>query len=63
MDWMVQGSNPSSGVEVFLIPPYGPWDPHSLLYKWYRVPFPAVKKKAHLAPRLKKEKNHISIPP
>ena len=39
-----------------------PWDPHSLLYNWYLVAFPGLKRPGcavdhppHLAARLKKE--------
>jgi hypothetical protein len=38
----VQGSNPSGG-EIFRTRPDRPWGPPSLLYNWYRIPFPGVK--------------------
>jgi hypothetical protein len=40
---MVQGSNPGGG-EILRTHPDQPWGPPSLLYSWYRVSFPGVKR-------------------
>ena len=34
--WTVRGSNPGGG-QIFRTCPYRPWDPPSLLYKWYLI--------------------------
>jgi hypothetical protein len=48
--------------EMFRTYPDEPWDPPSLLYNWYGIPFPRVKRprrgvnhQPHLTPRLKKD--------
>ena len=41
--WTVLGSN-SGRCEIFCISPDRPWVPPSLLYSWYRVSFPGVKR-------------------
>ena len=48
--------------EIFRTRPDRPWGPPSLLYNWYRISFPGVKRPGlgvdhppYLAPRLKKE--------
>ena len=39
----VRGSNAGGG-EILRTRPDRPWGPPSLLYKWYRLSFPAVKR-------------------
>ena len=60
--WDGPGIESPMGGCIILSRPDRPWGPHSLLYKGYRVSFPAVKRLGpgvdhppHLAPWLKKE--------
>jgi hypothetical protein len=41
--WTVRGSNPG-GYESFRTRQHQPWSPSSLLYNWYRVSFPGLKR-------------------
>jgi len=41
--WTVRGLNPGGG-EIFRTRPYLPWGPPSLLYNWYGVSVPGVKR-------------------
>jgi hypothetical protein len=63
------GSKPG-GDEFCRTRPYQPWDPLILMYNWYLVPYPGVKRPGrdvdhplHLVPTLKKEYRCTYTPP